>query len=174
MDITQIITVGVAAIIAAVSGLITGIMATRANAHKGHAEARQIEAATDNANRSADIAALQCVLDDLSKRYERRSAQYDEDVKDLESRITKLEGERDAYITSARGLQNELSKANARITELTSRVNELRTELERKNHELDAKNKELAEKNKEIEDYQSRLSLAISEVDRARKDSGRL
>jgi len=181
MDITQILTVGAAAIIAALSSLITGIIATRANAHKLHAEARAVESETESKDKAAAIAELERaieqqgrVIERLEVRYKTLFEQSKSDWQDLNSRIEKVEAERDALIEAARVSNNKMESLQRRVTELEAELARKNSEIERKNCDIDAKNKELAEKNQVIEDYQRRLSLAIAEVDRARKDTGKL
>lgn len=183
MDWTQIITVGAAAIIAAVGAFITGIVTARggykkqlADAFKTSAEAEAIALKSSTDKRAADIKAMGAVMDDLSARYEKLSELYDalrdhsaEDIKDLEGRIDVLEQERRDYLASAKryqdtavNLQGELVKANAKIAELTARVADLEGERERDRREIEAKNRVIA-------DYQGRLEVAIAELDRERK-----
>lgn len=182
MDWTQIITVGAAAIIAAIGAFITGIMAARggykkqlADAFKTSAEAEAIALKSSTERRSADIEAMRAVMDDLSARYDKLSDRYDalsdhsaEDIKDLEERIVLLEQERSDYLASAKryqetatSLQCELVAARKQIAELTARVADLEGERERDRREIEAKNRVIA-------DYQSRLEVAIAELDRER------
>jgi len=199
MDWTQIINVGIAAIIGAIAGAITMIMGARglyrkqiaeadaltarakSDLEKALADTEAVKTKTTTDKRSADIEAMSVVLDRLLVSYQRLSDQSAEDIKDLEGRITKLEGERDSYIEGIRIAQREVTEANQRIAELAAQVEQLGAELVRANQritELEAevarKNAELDLKNREIEDYQRRLTITITALEQARKENGKL